>query len=173
MCDGIISTRIALGTKTWVFGIRIPKIRFLFDFDYVRNSLKASERQRRGQLKNISHFITWNKDIPHNRYFIKYTQYKAALAAFVSHYLMEGLGVNFSQDQELILAGKFTTGSLTKLVKSVCIMEWDALSSTHEEADTRMLLHATNKWATHERTVVRSDDTDVMVLPIYYTRKGN
>ena len=150
----------------------VKTVALIFDRYDVQNSLKASERQRRGQLKNITHSITGNRDVPHYRNFMKCTQNKAALAAFVSNYLMEIFGDYVSQDQELILAGGFTTGSLTKLVKSECIMELDALSSTHEEADTRMLLHATNMSAKHERIVVRSDDTDVMVLLIYYTSKG-
>ena len=50
----------------------------------------------------------------------------------------------------------------------------DELSSTHEEADTRMLLHAMKADETFQRngvsghTVVQATDTDVMVLLIHY-----
>ena len=44
--------------------------------------------------------------------------------------------------------------------------------STHEEADTRILLHAIDLATTHSRVVVRCDDNDVLVLLIYYCAKG-
>ena len=42
------------------------------------------------------------------------------------------------------------------------------LFSSQEEADTRMLLHAIDLSSTHERLVIKSDDTDVLVLLVYY-----
>ena len=40
------------------------------------------------------------------------------------------------------------------------------LQSNHEEADTRLLLHAKHATATHERIIIKSPDTDVFILSI-------
>ena len=40
------------------------------------------------------------------------------------------------------------------------------LRSDHEEADTRLLLHAKHAAATHPRIVIQSPDTDVAVLSV-------
>ena len=42
------------------------------------------------------------------------------------------------------------------------------LYSTQEEADTRMVLHAIHLSQNHNTIIVKSDDTDVLVLLIYY-----
>ena len=41
------------------------------------------------------------------------------------------------------------------------------LSSDHEEADTRMLLHASDCSRDHQRIVVQSPDTDIAALCVY------
>lgn len=43
--------------------------------------------------------------------------------------------------------------------------------STHEEADTRMILHAIHV-SYFPRTIIRCDDTDVLVLLLYYQSRG-
>ena len=71
-----------------------------------------------------------------------------------------------------MLAGGFTNGQLVKVVEHTGVRERPELFSTHEEADTRILLHAIDLATTHSRVVVRCDDTDVLVLLIYYCAKG-
>ena len=43
----------------------------------------------------------------------------------------------------------------------------DELRSDHEEADTRMMLHALHASQDHDRVVIQSPDTDVAILAIY------
>jgi hypothetical protein len=43
----------------------------------------------------------------------------------------------------------------------------DHLISDHEEADTRMMLHAQDSAFQHQRLVIQTPDTDVVVLAIY------
>lgn len=47
---------------------------------------------------------------------------------------------------------------------SVSRNEIHMLESNHEEADTRLLLHAKYAAITHDRVIVRSPDTDVFIL---------
>ena len=42
------------------------------------------------------------------------------------------------------------------------------LSSYQEKADTRLILHAIDLAKTHQRIIIRCDDTDVLVLLLYY-----
>ena len=46
------------------------------------------------------------------------------------------------------------------------------LFSTQEEADTRLVLHVIELATTHIRVIVRCDDTDVLVLLLYYCDRG-
>ncbi len=46
----------------------------------------------------------------------------------------------------------------------VQIEECEELYSDHEEADTRLLLHAKQASRTHDHIVIRSPDTDVFIL---------
>ena len=71
-----------------------------------------------------------------------------------------------------MLAGGFTNGQLVKVVEHTGVRERPELFSTHEEADTRILLHTIDLDTTHSRIVVRCDDTYVSVLLIYYCGKG-
>ena len=48
----------------------------------------------------------------------------------------------------------------------------EKLFSTHEEADTRVVLHAVNMPSKFARTIIRSDDTDVLVLLLHYANQG-
>ena len=41
-----------------------------------------------------------------------------------------------------------------------------------EEADTRLVLHAIYLAESHSRVVIRCDDTDVLVLLVYYSSEG-
>ena len=47
----------------------------------------------------------------------------------------------------------------------------DRLFSTNKEADTRMLLHAIALALFHENFIIKSDDTDVLILLLYYQSK--
>lgn len=46
------------------------------------------------------------------------------------------------------------------------------LSCDHEEADTRIVLHAIHLSKTHCKIIIRCDDTDVLVLLLYYATCG-
>ena len=44
----------------------------------------------------------------------------------------------------------------------------ERLYYNQEEADTRMILHTSSLSPDHERIIIRCDDTDVLVLLVYY-----
>ena len=51
------------------------------------------------------------------------------------------------------------------LVVEELIRPFQPLQSDHEEADTRMILHAHNASQDHDRVAIQSPDTDVAFLP--------
>ena len=76
------------------------------------------------------------------------------------------------EQQWLILAGGFTNGQLVNVIEHTGVRERPELFTTHEESDTRILLHTIDLATAHSRIIVRCDDTDVLVLLIYYCGKG-
>ena len=51
------------------------------------------------------------------------------------------------------------------------IVELNHLFPTQEEADTRIILHAADFCKVASRMIVRADDTDIVVLLLYYSAK--
>jgi len=68
--------------------------------------------------------------------------------------------------QKVVLAGRFKDGSKVVSLVQSCVAVEPKLRSDHEEADTRLLLHAKHAATTHPRIVIQSPDTDVAVLSV-------
>ena len=71
----------------------------------------------------------------------------------------------------MIVAGGFEEEELAKLISYSEVCELPDLFSNHEEADTRLILHVIALSRTSSNIVIRSDDTDVLVLLLYYYSK--
>ena len=76
-----------------------------------------------------------------------------------------------SRHTSIVLAGGFADGEVVKVVQGEGVSCLEELSSTQEEADTRLLLHSIVLSRDHFRIIVRCDDTDVLVLLLYYLSK--
>jgi hypothetical protein len=136
-------------------------------------SIKSSERDRRGTTDGgIAILIQGNRDVPNYRCFLKSAVNKASLAAFISDYVCSNGGELLPARRSIILAGGFKNGELVRVVNEDGVSDVDDLKCTHEEADTRLLLHAVNLSSHHSRTIMRCDDTDVLVLLLYYWSRG-
>ena len=74
----------------------------------------------------------------------------------------------------LYIAGPFTDPNVAKKISSVGVSSCADLYCSHEEADTRMLLHAMHadkefgRKNTKGRIIVKSPDTDVFVLCVHF-----
>ena len=133
-------------------------------FDVYRDkSIKNTERKNRGdadatQYKNI---LSTDK-IKMWKQFIKSSQNKANLIRFLCkewksiHYRsrLEGIHMYVGYDQECFKCAE-------ESVESV-----EHLRSNHEEADTRIFLHAKDAASTGEAIVVVSEDTEVFTLAV-------
>ena len=70
------------------------------------------------------------------------------------------------------MAGGFENGEEVKRVSKSGMDCLTDLYSDQEEADTRLVLHAIHLAQSHSRLIVKCDDTDVLVLLVYYSSKG-
>ena len=68
--------------------------------------------------------------------------------------------------QKIIIGGGSPDGTEAMQITKNSSCNYDCLKSDHEEADTRILLHADNASLTHERIVIHSSDIDVIVLSV-------
>ena len=74
-------------------------------------------------------------------------------------------------NQEMFIAGSFRDGHVTRKVTSDGAVDLEDLFSSHEEADTRLLLHVAHASQECPCVVVWSPNTDVAVLCIHFYHK--
>ena len=129
-------------------------------------SIKSGTRaQRAKSIKPIRRVIgSKNTQLPSNwKSFISSTENKADLAAFLSGAL-EKKTEELDKEYELVLGGGFENILEVWSSKERNI---ENLKSSHEEADTRLILHANDAYMNgYQRVVIRCRDTDVLVLAI-------
>jgi len=132
-------------------------------------SLKSVIRQQRvGQKQRVKLYdVTKHYTTPDAADFFAADANKASLLRFICEELSEGpledMGV------QLYLGGGFTDETKTLLVNDRLVTSVPELESTHEEADTRLILHMIHAARNgSERVVLHVNDTDVIVLCIYY-----
>ena len=138
------------------------------------------ERTRRtGGVPESKEFsVKGGRAVPNWRKFLSNLVNKKALTHFLCTYIASDgqKKLKDSPDKKYMLAGGFNDGTQTKVVTGDGVQDMPTMHSTHEEADTRMLLHATvfNKEqvpGAHARVIIESPDTDVMVLAVHYCPK--
>ena len=118
----------------------VKRIDVLFD-TYIENSIKAAARAKRSNKKRLIRRIIDREDLPLPQVwanFIALSENKADLANFLSQYLMEH-GQEFLPHCELVTSGGFKEP--TKAC-STSLGDLTYLTCNHEEADTRIILHA-------------------------------
>jgi len=136
-------------------------------------NIKGNERQCRGDSNpsTASHKIIGNRKVPNYKQFLKSGQNKALLIYFLSQYLEAKVPDVIAHDKTLVIAGGYPNPQTVKELLTAVTREVEALASSHVEADTRMVLHAVHS-ASFPHTIVRCDDTDVLVLLLYYRSEG-
>ena len=126
-------------------------------------SIKRLERDR---CTHIERQLLHNVQTTEN--YIKNATNTSALAEFICVYLIETAPHIVKEHQWIMLTGGFNNDQLVKVVEHTGVIEQPEMFSAHDEADTRVLLHAIDLATTHSRLIVRCDDTDRLVFLIYY-----
>ena len=136
---------------------------------YRKSSIKSGTRTKRAgaQSKPIRRIIE-NKDVslPQNwKQFMDHSDNKADLANFLSEDLIQ-TAKNTQQTGELITSGGFVEETSAAASHGTNVHH---LQSTHEEADTRIILHAMAACQNgFERLIICCRDTDVLVLLVHF-----
>ena len=137
------------------------RVDVVFD-QYWQLSIKAGERMKRGE-SNALEVRIHGKSTPVPKQFTKYisnSANKRNLSAFLTEAWIE-MAKDLPEDKEFVIGGETAF-----LAKNGQCYEVPALNSDHEEADTRMLLHAQHASETSQRVVILSPDTDVLILSV-------
>ena len=142
-----------------------PSRRIDVVFDrYFKHSIKASTRQRRSKLtKGIGAKITDATTLlPKDwKTFMCLDQNKVNLVEFLAEQIMQE---EVDEDIDIIMSGGFQEEA-----QSIRGTPVNGLSSTQEEADTRMLLHAKHASEdSYSRIIINSRDMNVLLLLLYH-----
>lgn len=135
------------------------RIDVIFD-DYRSDSLKSTLRQKRGQAGRIR--VEEKRSVPKNwSEFLKNDENKKELFSFLSQFLNR---------QEY--AVKVVTSYNEKVLCTQPANLQALMPCSHEEADTRMILHAANGASEGcMKILIRTVDTDVVVLAVHFVSR--
>lgn len=141
------------------------RVDLVFD-QYLPASIKDGERSRRGESASLEVKIH-SGSMPVPKQWSKYIsnpKNKVNLCDFLCHSLCEKLPSRLQPTHKVFLAGGFRDGSVTVSLMQSSVTVEQSLQSDHEEADTRLMVHAKQASISHPRIVIQSPDTDVVVL---------
>ena len=152
----------------------VSDVAVVFDRYDKEDSIKAMERNRRGGGEILSsHIISGTRTVPNYKQFLKSSGNKASIAAFISIYVEEKAKSRLPSGKSIILSGGYKDGQMAKHITQNDIVELNHLFSTEEEADTCVILHAVDFRDAASRTIIRADNTDILVLLLFYSAKGS
>jgi hypothetical protein len=146
-------------------GAKYHRIDIVFD-RYRKATIKGTTRTRRSKGARPIRRVVEGRDVPlpkNWQNFLSLADNKADLA----HFLSEQLYLQAPADKEILVAGGFKDELMVKSSKDTT--DVTPFKSTHEEADTRLVLHAIN--SQFNTVVVVSRDTDVLLLLVYHFQR--
>ena len=131
-------------------------------------SIKNLERNKRaGVGSTVIMILGPQQKVPRQfKKFLSVGKNKEALVEFIFHHLgdVERLSNALGNMELFITHGKMCHQVTTTIQGEFLIEECEELYSDHEEADTRLLLHAKHAAADHPDVIIHSPDTDVFIL---------
>ena len=146
------------------------RVDVVFDRYDKEESIKEGERARRGSSSGYEVRIAGPSTRVPKKWitFISNPRNKTNLKIFLSNTWVKMAQIKLKPDEELVLAGCFEDSSESVLITRNEKRPMPHMFSNHEEADTRMLLHAQDCTQDHPWIVIQSPDTDVAILCVYF-----
>ena len=136
------------------------RIDVVFDV-YVKQSIKTAERVNRGSKEGIVfNCIKGGHHIKNWRRLLSSTETKTRLTEF----LAENWKAEKNRDQLGSVTLIVTSGEKSFKITKAEVTEVQELASSHEEADTRLMIHTRHAAQTYPEVIVISEDTDVFVI---------
>jgi hypothetical protein len=167
---GIPSTFGYLADKVLSLLPPMKRVDFITD-TYSAESIKASERTRRGQSEKFLLKGPSTKIPKDWKMFLSSGDNKTQLIELlVKEWQRDKNAVKLLDREILVTSGKICTKLTSTDGESVDSVEITDLESTHEEADTKIILHSIHQSASSPRgIIVRSSVTDVFLLLMHFT----
>lgn len=150
-------------------------VTLLFDRYDQDQTIKHQEQLRRGSTDTSpKYMISPERDVPNYRRFLKNRENKGNLTDFLSENLISSARVHLKENQYLVVGGGFKERERVMRVSRNQCEQLHHLESTHQEADTMIILH-TIDYANlgYDQVIVRCDDTDVLILLLYYSQTSH
>ena len=154
-----------LPVPVFLAGSEYHRIDVVFDI-YRDEAIKSTNRTRRSKTARPIRRLVEGRDVPLPKNwsnFLSLDDNKADLA----HFLSEELCSQAPVDKEIVVAGGFRDELEVK--SSTGATDLGPLKSTHEEADTILVLHAVH--SQFHTVVVCSRDTDVLLLLVSHIQR--
>ncbi|XP_028410493.1 uncharacterized protein LOC114533190 [Dendronephthya gigantea] len=132
-------------------------------------SIKNTERGRRAE-KGVQRIRIFGKDQPIPKQWKKFMscgENKESLMSFLSEHWRTYQSSQLAGVSTMYVTCKekcFVLSCCTSESNPVLSLHCGALESNHEEADTRLLLHAKHAMDTNDAVIIKSPDTDVFLL---------
>ena len=149
------------------------RIDIVFDRYDVTDSIKSMERARRVTNDMGLEVKIHNPSTPLPRQWDKYIcnpKNKTALVTFMSNYLVDKARSSLQPGNILVIGVGLQNSDQAMCVRGGNASLIRRLTCNHEEADTRMLLHASHAAGMVSRVVIASPDTDVAVLGVHFAK---
>ena len=139
--------------------------RYISSFDkYMEDSIKGQICAKRGEGQGHIYHLKADEAILQNwKQFLTHGQNKANLAQYYTEYMMESAPALMNDGPIMCVSGGQDEKTIS--ITREGVREVQSLFSNHEEADTRIILHAVAAAEDGAETlVVESSDKDVLVL---------
>ena len=152
---------------SWASNLKSTRVDFVCD-TYPDISIKNMERSGRAEGgSTVVRILGADQKVPRQfRKFLSVGKNKESLVEFFVQHLkhVEKLSDLMRNVELFVSHGKMCHQLSTNSGEDVLIEECEELYSDHEEADTRLLLHAKQASRSHNHVIIRSPDTDVFIL---------
>lgn len=96
------------------------------------------------------------------------TAVKRCLLLFITQYITCSSSDFLKEHERLIIAGGFENPTHVFLITTSQNLQLEELASNHYEADTRIILHVLSEAKQYKKILVRSVDTDILLLLLHY-----
>ena len=146
-------------------GSEYHRIDVVFD-RYRDETIKGTTRTRRSKTARPIRRLVEGRDVPLPNNLSNFLSL-ADNKAYLAHFLSEELCSQAPMDKEIVVAGGFRDELEVK--SSTGAINLGPLKLTHEEADTRLVLHAVH--SQFHTVVVSSRDTDVLLLLVSHFQR--
>ena len=140
-------------------GMKASRIDVVVD-EYRNKLIKNIERSRRSRGELVFKRIVASAEIKQWRSYLSSNENKNSLVAFIVSEWKKKEHRSKILHKDLFV----TDGSRTYIVNSQEVREEVQLESNHEEADTRMLLHAKHASSNDIKILISSPNTDVFII---------